>query len=286
MTIATTDSKNKPTQPGHAQGQPEGPDDEIPMSVGGKLMSLWGHLDELRERLVKSCISLAVMFVFSLAYSTRILNFLKYPLEHALPTGSASLHFTGPMDVFMVNIKVAFLMSMIFGAPVWLYQFWKFLEPALYPKERKYTLPFIVATIGCFLAGVSFSYFFMIPMALKYLIGMGLEVATPIITITDYMSLVTVMMLSFGLVFETPVILVLLAMLDILTAETLAAQRRMAFVIILIVSAIITPPDPISMLGMAFPCYLMFELSILLIRIIKGKRPAQPVDKSKDESSK
>jgi sec-independent protein translocase protein TatC len=243
-----------------------------PLIGGGKVMNIFGHLDELRDRLVKSGITVMVLFVVSLAFSTKILNFLKHPLEDALPNGTAALHFTGPMDVFMVNIKVAFLMSVVFGAPAWLYRFWKFLEPALYPKERKYILPFIVATIGCFLTGVAFCYYFMIPMALKYLLTIGLEVAAPIITITDYMSLVTVMILGFGLIFETPVILVLLAMLDIVTAEMLAAQRRITFVIILIVAAIITPPDPISMIGMAIPCYLMYEISIVIIRIIKKKR--------------
>jgi sec-independent protein translocase protein TatC len=243
-----------------------------PLIDGGKVMNIFGHLDELRDRLVKSGVTVMVLFVISLAFSTKILNFLKLPLERALPAGQAALHFTGPMDVFMVNIKVAFLMSVVFGAPAWLYQFWKFLEPALYPKERKYILPFIVATIGCFLTGVAFCYYFMIPMSLKYLLSMGLEVAAPIITITDYMSLITVMILGFGLIFETPVILVLLAMLDIVTAEALAAQRRITFVIILIIAAIITPPDPISMLGMAIPCYLMYEISIVIIRIIKKKR--------------
>jgi sec-independent protein translocase protein TatC len=242
------------------------------LSGGGKIMGLWGHLDELRDRLVKSGVTIMILFVISLAFSAKILNFLRAPLESVLPPGITALHFTGPMDVFMVNIKVAFLMSVIFGAPAWLYQFWKFLEPALYPKERKYVTPFIAATIACFLMGVAFCYYFMIPMALHYLIGIGLEVAAPIITITDYISLVTVMILGFGLVFETPVILVLLAMLDIVSAETLAAQRRLTFVIILIVAAVITPPDPISMLGMAIPCYLMYELSILIIRVIKGKR--------------
>ena len=250
-----------------------GPDHNGPRLIGGgKIMGLWGHLDELRDRLVKSLITIMVLFVISMAFSSKILNFLKTPLVAALPDGKDALHFTGPMDVFMVNIKVAFLMSVIFGAPAWLYQFWKFLEPALYPKERKYVLPFIAATIVCFLSGVAFSFYFMIPMALSYLLGIGLEVASPIITITDYMSLITVMILGFGLVFETPVILVLLAMLDIVSAEALAAQRRITFVIILIVAAIITPPDPISMLGMAIPCYLMYELSIIIIRVIKRKR--------------
>lgn len=241
----------------------------------GKIMSLWGHLDELRGRLVKAGITILVCFMIALAFSNRIINFLKVPLVAVLPEDTAALHFTGPMDVFMVNIKVAFLVSVVLGAPAWLYQFWKFLEPALYPTERKYVMPFIFATIACFLAGVSFCYYFMLPLALHYLIGVGLEVGTPIITITDYISLLTVMTLGFGLVFETPVILVLLAMLNLVTAEALASQRRITFVIILIISAVITPPDPISMMGMAIPCYMMFEMSILIIRLIKGRRPRE-----------
>ena len=273
-----TDQSQAPTNPNAPQqNPPQEQDSNENLIAGGKVMGLWGHLDELRSRLVKSGITVMVLFLIALGFSAKILNFLKQPLVNALPSGTAALHFTGPMDVFMVNVKVAFLMSVIFGAPAWLYQFWKFLEPALYPKERKYVLPFIAATIFCFLGGVAFAFYFMIPMALSYLLGIGLEVAAPIITITDYMSLITVMLLGFGLVFETPVILVLLAMLDIVSAETLAAQRRLIFVGILILSAIITPPDPISMMGMAIPCYLMFELSILVIRMIKGKRTKAPI---------
>jgi sec-independent protein translocase protein TatC len=194
---------------------------------------------------------------------------MKAPLEKILPSNAAALHFTGPMDVFMVNIQIAMLAALIMGAPAWLYHFWKFLEPALHEREKKYVLPFITATIICFFMGIAFSYFFMLPLALSYLVGIGMEVAAPIITVTDYVSLTTVLLLSFGLVFETPVLLVLLAVLGIVTAETLAAQRRITFVLILVVAAVITPPDPISMLGMAIPCYLMYELSILVIKWIK-----------------
>lgn len=251
-----------------------------PLIDQGKVMSLWGHLDELRTRIVRAGTAILVCFAVALMFSSSIINFLKAPLEAALPPGMAALHFTGPMDVFMVNIKVAFLMSVVFGAPAWLYQFWKFIEPALYPKERKYVMPFIIATIGCFLSGVAFCYFFMLPMALHYLIGIGLEVGTPMITITDYISLITVMIMGFGLMFETPVILVMLALLDLVSAEALASQRRLTFVIILIVAAVITPPDPISMLGMAIPCYLMFEMSIVIIRILKGRRTLDAKSKS------
>lgn len=240
------------------------------------VMGLWSHLDELRVRIIRSGTILLVFFVVCLALSTHLLNFLKLPLKNALPANATVLHFTGPMDVFMVNIQIAFLASVILGAPAWLYHFWKFLEPALYPRERRYVLPFICASVLCFLLGIMFSYFFMLPLALKYLVGLGMEVASPVITVTDYMSLVTVLMLGFGVIFETPVLLTLLALLDLVSAEALAAQRRLTCVVILIIAAIITPPDPISMLGMAIPCYLMYELSILIIKFLKpGEPPAQ-----------
>jgi sec-independent protein translocase protein TatC len=239
-------------------------------------MSIWGHLDELRSRIVKAGAGLLFCFVISFAFSSPIINFLKRPLESALPEGVPALHFTGPMDVFMMKIKVAFLVAVVLGAPIWLYQFWKFLEPALYPKERKYVVPFIAATIFCFFSGVAFCYYAMLPMALKYLIGIGQDVGTPMITVTDYVSLLTIMILGFGFVFETPVILVLLAMLNIVSAEMLASNRKIIFVVILIIAAVITPPDPISMLGMAIPCYLMFEMSILIIRAIKGSKQEAP----------
>lgn len=250
------------------------------------IMGLWNHLDELRTRLIRSVLTLLILFVFALAFSKPILNFMKAPLEKILPASTAALHFTGPMDVFMVNIQISMLAALIFGAPAWLYHFWKFLEPALNESERKYVLPFITATIVCFFSGVAFSYFFMLPLALSYLVGLGMEVAAPIITITDYISLTTVLLLSFGLVFETPVLLVLLAVLGIVSAEMLAAQRRVTFVLILVVAAIITPPDPISMLGMAIPCYLMYELSILVIKWIKpGDKPSMAVRAAAIKSS-
>ena len=239
----------------------------------GKAFNFWAHFDDLRVRITRAAISVFCLFVISISFSSRLLTVLKKPLQDVLPQGANVLHFTGPMDVFMVNVKIALFMSVVFGAPFWLYQFWKFIEPALYPRERKYVFPFVAASVSCFFLGVAFSYFLMLPMSLQYLVGMGLEVALPIITVTDYISLLSVMTISCGLVFETPVLLVLLAHLGIVSADMLAAQRRVIFVLILIASAILTPPDPISMIAMAIPCYLMFEISILVIRYIT--RPAR-----------
>lgn len=245
---------------------------EEQLIAGGKVMSIWEHLSELRGRLVKSVVAILIFFCVSFTFAERIIAFLRRPLELALPNGVAALHFTSPMDVFMVDLKVGFLVSVVLSGPVWLYQFWKFFEPALYPRERRYILPFIVASSALFFAGIAFCYYVVLPLALHFLIKIGMEVGTPVITIKDYVSLLTLMILGFGIVFETPVLLVLLAMLDILSVEALQKSRRFVVVAVLIASAILTPPDPISQIALAVPLYLMYELSILIIRVVKKKQ--------------
>ena len=237
-----------------------------------KVMSLWDHIGELRSRLIRSLLAIAALFLISLAFADSLINFLKVPLIDALPAGTNALHFTGPLDVFMANIKVSALMAMVVGAPIWLYQLWAFIEPALYPHERKYAVPFLTAAVAFFFAGLAFCFYIMLPMALKYLIGMGLEIGTPIITIADYLSLLLSLLFVFGLVFETPVVISLLAMLGVLDYETLTKHRKIVFVIILVVAAIVTPPDPISQLALAIPTYLMYEGSIIFVKYMVKER--------------
>lgn len=244
-----------------------------------KVMGLFEHVEELRSRLVKSILVIVVFFFLSYAYADVILNFLKMPLVAVLPSGTNALHFTGPMDVFMANVKLGLFSALLLACPVWLYQFWKFVEPALYDHEKKYILPFIAASVLLFTVGVSFCFFFIVPLALEYLIGLGVSMGTtPIITISDYLSLLMLMMIGFGLIFETPVILILLALLDLVSAESLSENRKFVIVAIFIISAVLTPtPDPISQFAMALPTWLMYESSILIIRFIKRKgREKQP----------
>lgn len=239
-----------------------------------KVMGLFDHIDELRSRLVKSILAIVVFFFISYAYADVILAFLRTPLVAVLPTGANSLHFTGPMDVFMANVKLGLFAALLLACPVWLYQFWRFVEPALYANEKRYVLPFIFASVTLFVTGVSFCFFLIVPIALEYLIGLGVSMGTtPIITISDYLSLLMLMMFGFGMIFETPVILVLLALLDLVTAQTLSENRKYVIVAIFVISAVLTPtPDPISQCAMAGPTWLMYEMSIIIIRLIQKNK--------------
>lgn len=239
----------------------------------GKVMSLFEHLDELRYRLIVSLVSIVVLFCIAIFFANDLLLFLKQPLVAVLPKNLPTLHFTGPLDVFLVGMKVAFLAAIIAASPVWLTQFWRFIEPALYKTERRFILPFIVASLGLFLLGVAFCFYVILPMTLHFLIGMGQEVGTPIITITDYISLLVVLIFGFGFIFEAPLVLVLLASLGVVDAEQLAKSRRHVIVGVLLLAALLTPPDPLSQVGMAIPLYVMFEISIVIIRMMKKRKP-------------
>jgi sec-independent protein translocase protein TatC len=252
------------------------PPQDLPRSdklfAEGKIMSLFEHLSELRYRLMVSAASILVLFCINIFFANDILLFLKKPLTAVLPNASQSLHFTGPLDVFLVGIKVAFLTAIVGASPIWMSQFWRFIAPALYQKERRFILPFIVASVLLFLLGVSFCFFIILPMTLQFLISMGQEVGTPMITITDYISLLIVCIFGFGAVFEAPLILVLLASLGVVSVEQLTASRRHVIVGILILAALLTPPDPLSQVGMSIPLYIMYELSIVIIRMMKRRK--------------
>ena len=233
-----------------------------------KTMSLINHISELRKRLLTSSISVLLFFALTLTIASKLIEILSIPLKLSWPEQQLKLHFTGPLDVFWANIKVSFLSSIILSSPVWIYQLWKFVEPALYKKERKLLGPFILISIAFFILGVLFAYFIILPIALKFLIGLGMEVGTAIITINDYLSLVGMMLLGFGIVFELPLLLILLIYLELLSIEYLQASRRYTIVICFIVAAILTPPDPLSQIGMAIPLYIMHELALVIAKFI------------------
>jgi sec-independent protein translocase protein TatC len=249
--------------------------DKKPGDGEGAQMSLWDHLDELRSRLFKSALSLAIIFFIAFVNGDKIINFLSKPLKKILPADNATLNFLGPMEVFMGTVKIGMLSAVIVGAPIWLYQFWKFIEPALYENERKLVTPFALATMVMFILGCLFGFYAVIPMTLGYLIELGLKVGNAMITVKDYLDLVIWMVIGCGLIFETPVLLVLLGMVGILDSTQLAKNRKIVMIVIFIIAAIVTPsPDPMSQVALAIPMTIMYEASIWILRIIEKRRAA------------
>ncbi len=235
-------------------------------------MALSEHLYELRGRLIKSIVFVILAFGASLFFFKEMVDFFKQPLVDVLPEAASALHFTSPIEGFTATVKLSFTVAVVCSCPFWLWQLWRFVEPALYPTERKYVKPAALLSMILFITGVVFCYYFVLPLTLEYLIDLGKNFGAPVITVKDYFSMLTTLILGFGLVFETPVVLVLLGVLGVIEVEFLKKNRTYVIVICMVVSAIMTPPDPGSMMMMMVPLYFMYECSILILRFI-GRKP-------------
>lgn len=241
-----------------------------------RLTQLMGKADELRGRFFKVLVPFTIIFCIAMYYADYIMRFLAAPLVAALPKGANALHFSNPVDVVFVNMQLAFLAALLVTTPIWVFQFWRFLSNVLGTKEKRMVMPFVAATSLLFISGTVFCYYFMLPSTLNFLIGYGMSVATPMIMMTDYVSLVVIFELSFGLVFELPVLMVVLSILGVINSTMLKKYRRLTIIIILVIAAVLTPsPDPISQLIMAVPMYLLFEAGILIIVWLEKARASE-----------
>ena len=222
-------------------------------------MSLMEHLDELRRRIVHSAIYLLAGAIVAWIFRSQLLYFLQAPL---LKIGK-SLIFTHPMDALNLYLQVALLGGAIIASPFILYQVWLFIAPGLYQSERRFVVPFMAATVGLFLAGASFGYFFVLPGALKILIlGFGHDF-TPMVTIEDYSGFFLSIILGLGISFELPILIFFLAMFGIVSPRFLWKNIRYAILAVFIVAAIICPsPDPWTMCIYALPMLALYVLGI------------------------
>ncbi|MBY0385842.1 twin-arginine translocase subunit TatC [bacterium] len=227
------------------------------------------HLAELRTRIVYSLYAIVAFTCAAWYFSEQIFDFVRQPITEFLP--GKGLVFTAPTDKFMAHLKVSVLTGLIAACPVWIYQVWKFVEPGLYRKEKKFGIYFMFFGSTLFLIGVSFAYFLVLPAAFKVLLSFGGTIDQPMITINDYLSFFLMTTLVFGAAFEMPLVLVILGMLGIVSSRGLSRMRRYAIVVIAIVSAVFTPPDAISMMLLAVPMVLLYEVSILILRFIEPK---------------
>ncbi len=242
-------------------------------------MPLIDHLIELRRRLFHSLIALLVTFLICFYFANPIFDFLVEPLA-ALWEGEEErrLIYTALHEKFFTNIKVAFFAALFFSFPLIAAQVWMFVAPGLYKNEKGAFLPFLIATPILFLMGASMVYYIVMPVAWQFFASFqqfGAEGALPIELVPrvgEYLSLVMRLIFAFGLSFELPVLITLLARVGLATSDGLKTKRRYAIVLAFVAAAILTPPDPLSQIGLAVPIILLYEISIICARMVEKKR--------------
>ena len=228
------------------------------------------HLSELRDRLIRAILAVVVFAIGAWNFSEFFFTIVRKPILPYLPQGG--LVFTAPMDNFMAHLKVSIMVGVICACPVWIYQIWMFVAPGLYKNEKKYGLYFIFFGTLLFLSGVSFVYFVVYPLAFEFLLNFGSGTDTAMITISEYLSFFMTTTLVFGAAFELPLILTILGMIGLVDKPLLIALRRYAVIVMCILSAVITPPDIMSMILLVLPLLFLYELSIVLVGWL-GRKP-------------
>ncbi|MDQ6927710.1 MAG: twin-arginine translocase subunit TatC [Actinomycetota bacterium] len=230
-------------------------------------MSLVEHLTELRRRLIISVIAVAVGAVIAFALYNWILGILIQPYQHA--THNAKLQALDPLEGFATRLKIATYCGLLISSPVVLWQFWRFITPGLHKREKRYAIPFVLASIILFLLGAAVALITFEP-ALKFLSGVGGSDLANQYTAGKYLSFITLMIIAFGVSFEFPILLVFLEIAGIVPSSKLRKWRRGAIVTIVTAAAVITPSqDPISLFAMAIPMYIFYEAAILVGRWLK-----------------
>lgn len=250
---------------------------------------LLDHLIELRTRLVRCVLALVVAFAVCLYFADDIFGLLVRPLAAAFPAGEGKLIYTKLYEAFFVDLKVALFAAFFVSFPVIANQLWAFVAPGLYAREKKAFLPFLIATPVLFAAGASLAYFVVMPTAFRFFLGFegvhaGIQ-SEALPAMGDYLGLVMQFILAFGISFLLPVLLLLLNRAGIVSRAQLVSARRYVIVGVVILAAIVTPPDPGSQLILAIPLWLLFEGSLAIMAITDRKAAEEKADDAEAEVS-
>ena len=280
------------------------PDDS---EIEGSRAPLMEHLVELRQRLIVSVVAYGVAVVICYIFSKSLFDLMIRPFEVAQgviaqqkapghhgpfdmililvgalpppPTTHTSMIYTAPLEQFLTYLKISGIAGLVLASPVLLWQLYRFIAPGLYKRERMAFLPFLVASPVLFLMGAALVYYVMLPFVMVFGLNQQIDGVTQYLPrVDDYLKLATALVLAMGLCFQLPVVLSLLGIAGIISSETLISGRRYAIVGVFAVAAVVTPPDPISMLSLAFPICLLYFVSIWCVKAIELRR-------GKDEAS-
>jgi len=232
------------------------------MSTNEKSMSFIEHLEELRWRLIKSIVSVLLGGIVTFFFIDEILQLLLQPLENIDSANKANLQVLSVQGMFVIKWTIALLGGIIFSVPVITYQTWSFISPGLYANEKGFVVPLVIFSFISFSGGILFSYLILIPYCLNFFSSLSGDIVLNNFSINHYFSFVTWMLLGSGIVFQLPVVSFLLSTIGLLTPPFMRHYRRHSIVAIFILSSFITPPDPVSMLVMALPLIVLYEISI------------------------
>ncbi|MET0600246.1 MAG: twin-arginine translocase subunit TatC [Mesorhizobium sp.] len=266
-------------------------DDEIEKSSA----PLIEHLIELRSRLIWSIGGFFVAFLVCFYFAKPLFNLLVLPFKWAVDWAGLADHkveliYTAPQEFFFTQVKLAMFGGLVIAFPLIAAQIYKFVAPGLYRNERAAFLPFLIASPVLFLMGAALVYFFFTPMVMWFFLAMqqggpGSDIQISLLPkVSEYLSLIMTLIFSFGLVFQLPVITTLMARVGLLTSEGLREKRKWAIVIAFVVAAVLTPPDPVSQIGLAIPTILLYEVSIWSARMVERKREAERLAREQKDS--
>tara|TARA_B100000965_G_scaffold395156_1_gene408293 strand:- start:4943 stop:5710 length:768 start_codon:yes stop_codon:yes gene_type:complete len=249
------------------------------MTKENKEVGFISHLTELRKRLINSLIFLMVLFVVCYYFSEFIYGFLVQPYAEVVNNENIErrLIFTALQETFLTYLKVSFFAAFFVTSPFILIQIWKFIAPGLYQHEKSAIMPYLVMTPILFLLGGMLVYYLIMPLAIKFFLSFessGLNTGLPIqleAKVNEYLSLVMKLIFAFGLSFQLPVVLSLLARVGVVDSKFLKERRKYVVVIIFAAAALLTPPDPITQIGLAIPLLILYELSIFSVKIIEKR---------------
>ncbi|MDH5534533.1 MAG: twin-arginine translocase subunit TatC [Betaproteobacteria bacterium] len=235
------------------------------------------HLMELRDRLLRAILSIGIIFVFLFPWAADLYDLLAHPMMRALPEGSKMIA-TGVVTPFLIPVKVALLVAFVIALPYVLYQAWGFVAPGLYAHEKRLVLPLVVASTLLFVLGIAFCYFFVFGVVFQFVNSIAPKSISVAPDIENYLNFVISLFLALGVTFEVPIVVIVLVRAGVMSIEQLVQVRPYFIVGAFVVAAIVTPPDVISQLLLAFPMWLLFELGLFAARFVRKKPEAEDAE--------